>query len=545
MPNSHRLIHEYNKVSFSGGPSFIVSSELDFFIKIPLLIKWEIFNFVAQTKEKYSMNKTHFFAVDLGATSGRTILGSLDEEQLKQEEITRFPNEIIHLHGHLYWDILALYNEIIKGLREVARRGIQIDSIGIDTWGVDVALFGKDGHLLRSPYSYRDPYTSGEMERYFNEVPKKKVYETSGIQFMNFNTLFQLSAMHRNGDSAFAAADKILFIPDALIYMLTGQMVTEYTILSTSGMMDPRTQRISPELIAPLGLTEEHFGRYVQPGERIGTLTPEVQQQTGLGAVPVVAVAGHDTASAVAAIPAKDRNYAYLSSGTWSLMGIETPHAIINDESYAMNFTNEGGIEGTTRFLKNICGMWLFEQSRKEWEVPKKSYEEIYVEAEKVEPFRSLINPDDPSFAAPDSMVKAIRDYCRHTDQPVPETIAEQCRCIYDSLALRYREVFRMLQSMAPFPLERLHIIGGGSLNYLLDQYIANSLGIPVYAGPQEATAAGNIMLQAKSLGAVKDIRQMRAIIARSVSPKEYLPTDKALWDEGFRKYTDIVGRAN
>ncbi len=484
----------------------------------------------------------HFFAVDLGASSGRTILGTLDGEKLTRRELTRFPNNIIQMNGHCYWDILALYWEIIRGLKTVAQEGIRIESIGIDTWGVDVALFGKDGSLLRNPYSYRDPHTEGAMEEYFKLVPKERVYEITGIQFMNFNTLFQLATLRRNNDSALAAADKILFIPDALSYLLTGEMVTEYSILSTSSMMDPRTGRISEELTAPIGISESQFGRYVQPGETIGRLTPEIQTLTGLGDVPVIAVAGHDTASAVAAIPAQDENFVYLSSGTWSLMGIETKNAIINKDSFEKNFTNEGGIEGTTRFLKNICGMWLFERCRKEWTDAPKSYDELYEAAMKVEAFRSLINPDDSSFANPASMVEAIRDYCRRTGQPVPDNYAEECRCIYDSLALRYRDVFEMLKGLSPFPLKRMHVIGGGSLNYILDQFIANSLNIPVYAGPQEATAEGNIMMQAKASGMVKDIREMRALIGKSEQPKRYDPQDTPTWNEAYRKYKAIVG---
>ena len=486
--------------------------------------------------------KKHFFAVDLGASSGRTILGTLEGDKLTRREITRFPNNIIQMTGHCYWDIQALYWEILRGLKTVAQENITIESIGIDTWGVDVALFGRDGALLRNPYSYRDPHTEGAMEEYFKLVPKERVYEITGIQFMNFNTLFQLATMRRNGDPALEAAHKILFMPDALSYLLTGEMVTEYSILSTSSMMDAHTGRISEELTTPIGISEKQFGRYVQPGEVIGRLTPEIQRLTGLNDIPVIAVAGHDTASAVAAIPARDENFAYLSSGTWSLMGIETKKPIINKSSFEKNFTNEGGIEGTTRFLKNICGMWLFECCRKEWTDAPQSYDELYDAAMKVEPFRSLINPDDPDFANPVSMVEAIRNYCRRTLQPVPGGYAEECRCIYDSLALRYRDVFEMLKEMSPFPLERMHVIGGGSLNYILDQFIANSLNIPVYAGPQEATAEGNIMMQAKACGMVADIHQMRALIAQSEQPKRYDPQDTATWNEAYRKYKSIVG---
>ena len=479
----------------------------------------------------------NFFAVDLGATSGRTILGSIADGKLSQRELTRFPNHIIQLGGHFYWDIYALYNEILRGLRVVSDENIQITSIGIDTWGVDFVCIGQDGALLRNPYSYRDPHTEGAMDAYFQKVPKEKVYEKTGIQFMNFNSLFQLATMRRNNDSALNAAAKILFMPDALMYMLTGQAVCEYTILSTSQMLNPRTKKIETELLDVIGLKESQFGRYVNPGERVGMLTPEVQQLTGLGPVPVVAVAGHDTASAVAAVPAHDPNFAYLSCGTWSLLGIETKDAIINQKSYQYNFTNEGGIEGTTRFLKNICGMWLLERCRQEWTDAPADVNKINDEAMTAEPFRSIINPDDPRFANPQSMVKAIQDYCRETGQPVPETYQQQARCIFESLAHRYRQVLEYLRELAPFPIERLHVIGGGTYNHHLMQMTADSLGIPVITGPVEGTAIGNIMLQAKAAGLVTDIYQMRRIIADSIEMKTYMPKDTHPWEEAYKRF--------
>src|SRR5574344_1649849 len=488
------------------------------------------------------MENKYFFAVDLGATSGRTIIGRLSDERIQLEELTRFDNNLIETGGHFYWDIYALYFEIIKGLKLVAQRHISITSIGIDTWGVDFVCIGKDGTILRNPLAYRDPHTFGMMERYFDkEIDKKTVYDITGIQFMNFNSLFQLYAMKENGDSALQHADSILFVPDALSYMLTGKKVCEYTIASTSEMLNPKTKDLDEKLLASVGLKRSAFGKMTNPAVEIGSLTEEVQKMTGLGAIPVIAVAGHDTGSAVAAVPAKDEKFAYLSSGTWSLMGIEAQEAISNEKSYQLNFTNEGGIEGTTRFLKNICGMWLFERCKKEWTNAPKSYDEIYDASMKVEAFRSLINPDDPCFANPASMAQAIQDYCRRTNQPIPETYAEQCRCIYDSLALRYREVFEMLKELSPFPLERMHVIGGGSLNYILDQFIADSLNIPVFAGPQEATAEGNIMMQAKAKGIVSGIQEMREIIAKSESPTRYEPQDTALWNKAYEKYLSIV----
>ena len=482
-----------------------------------------------------------FFAVDLGATSGRTIIGTLDGETIRLEELTRFDNHLIQTGGHFYWDIYALYNEMIKGLRTAAQRHINICSIGIDTWGVDFVCVGKDGHLLRNPLAYRDPHTMGIMEEYFAEaMEKKKVYDITGIQLMNFNSLFQLYAMRKNHNTALEQADKVLFVPDALSYMLTGKMVCEYTIASTSQMLDPRTKQLDDALLGSVGLTKKHFAEMVLPATIIGELTKEVQEMTGLGAIPVVAVAGHDTGSAVAAVPAKDEHFAYLSSGTWSLMGIETRDAIINEESYSCNFTNEGGIEGTTRFLKNICGMWLYERCRKEWTDAPASHTELQAEAMKQPAFVSLINPDNPSFANPSSMVKAIQDYCRDTKQPVPEGYAAICRCIFDSLALRYRQVFGYLKRMAPFPIEVLHIIGGGSLNNYLNQFTADSIGIEVLAGPQEGTALGNIMLQAKAQGEVSDIWEMRRIIANSLELKRFEPHHTAEWDEAYQRFVQL-----
>ena len=494
--------------------------------------------------KQHQMNKSKcFFAVDLGATSGRTIIGTISQGKVNLEEITRFPNNLIETGGHFYWDIYALYFEIIKGLKAVAKRGLEITSIGIDTWGVDFVCVGADGALLRNPLAYRDPHTFGAMEAYFEQkVPKRDVYQATGIQFMNFNSLFQLYAMQRDGNTALQHAEKILFVPDALSWMLTGKAVCEYTIASTSQMLNPMTKELDSQLLDSLQLPREKFGKTVFPGYEIGTITEEVQKMTGLGAVPVIAVAGHDTASAVAAVPAKDEKFAYLSSGTWSLMGIETKDAIINDLSYERNFTNEGGVEGTTRFLKNICGMWLLERCRKEWaDSAPGDYGQLLSEAMKVPAFQSIINPDDKMFANPANMQQAIKDYCAATGQHVPDGYAELCRCIFDSLALRYRQVFGYLQEMAPFAIDTLHIIGGGSLNEYLNQFTANATGVTVLAGPQECTALGNIMLQAKAAGVVDDIFAMRRIIADSVSMKRFEPQDKALWDEAYDKYLAVV----
>lgn len=483
--------------------------------------------------------KQNFFAVDLGATSGRTVLGTFTGNGLELKEINRFSNHLIEVGGHFYWDIYALYRHIIDGLKLVAQSGESVASIGIDTWGVDFVCVGKDGKLLRQPYAYRDPQTIGAPEAFFTRVSRSAVYEKTGIQVMNFNSIFQLDALRRNHDSALEAADKILFMPDALSYMLTGEMVTEYTIASTAQLVNAYTRRLEPELLEAVGLKEENFGRFVFPGEKVGVLTKEVQKITGLGAIPVIAVAGHDTGSAVAAVPALDGDFAYLSSGTWSLMGVETDAPVINTETEALNFTNEGGVAGTIRLLKNICGMWLLERCRLNW--GETSYSELISEAEASEPFRSLINPDDDCFANPADMEQAIIEYCRSTGQPVPGQRGQIVRCIFESLALRYRQVLENLCTLSPHPVKTLHVIGGGSRNDLLNQFTANAIKMPVVAGPSEATAIGNVMVQAMAAGEATDIAGMRQLIHRSIPLKTYQPKDTEAWDIAYIHFKNCV----
>lgn len=484
-----------------------------------------------------------FAAVDLGATSGRVILAAIDGDEITLEEISRFPDPIIEMQGHFYWDLPAIYKSVIEGLGAIAARGVAIESVGIDTWGVDFAMFGRDGALLRLPYCYRDPHTDGAPEKFFERMPCKTLYEKTGIQIMNFNSVFQFDSLRRNGCSALEAADKILFIPDALAYMLTGNAVTEYTIASTAQMIDPRTKQWDTDILNELGLSPEKFGRMTMSGDMIGTLTAEAQRLTGLGAVPVVAVASHDTGSAVAAVPAEDDNFAYLSSGTWSLMGIESKEPIIDERSFAMNFTNEGGVEGTVRVLKNICGMWLLERCRAEW--PETNYSEIATAAELSEPFRSVINPDAPCFANPLSMTEAIADYCRRTGQPVPESVGQYARCIFESLALRYRQVIEMLKTLSPHPIEKLYVIGGGARNEMLNRFTADATGIPVETGSSESTALGNVMMQAKHAGVAGSVAEMRGMIRASLADsRRYEPIDGEKWQAAYEMYLRRTGEA-
>ena len=488
------------------------------------------------------MRTYNFLSFDLGATSGRSVIGTLRNGKIETRELTRFPNGIVELHGKFYWNLLGLYEHLKEGLVACAREGITPDSIGIDTWGVDVVAIGEDGSILGMPRAYRDPYTNGAPEKFFEIVPREVVYDKTGIQIMNFNTLFQIFAAVKEGYTPVMEAKRLLFIPDALSYMLTGKEICEYTIASTSQILNPRTGELDSTLLEAAGVDANIFPEVTLPGCVIGTLTDALAEETRIGKVNVVAVAGHDTASAVAAVPAENEKFAYLSSGTWSLMGIETKQPIINEESYRHNFTNEGGVDGTTRFLKNICGMWILEQCRKEWSRVGKeySYPEIVAMTNEAEPFLSFINPDDASFANPPSMLKAIEEFCLRTGQTAPQSDAQIIRTIFESLALRYREVLDILEGISPFDIEVLHIIGGGSKNKLLNQFTANAIGKRVVAGPSEATAIGNVMMQAVGAGAVASLAEARQIIRASIETEEFLPQDSEAWEAAYNRFKSL-----
>jgi len=489
------------------------------------------------------MKNKSFLAFDIGATSGRSILGTLDNGRLQMKELTRFPNQMLQIGEHFHWNIYSLFEHLKAGLVAAKSEGVEISSIGIDTWGVDFALLAKDGTILGAPYAYRDPHTDGAPDRFFKIVPREKVYDLTGIQVMNFNSLYQLFALKQANNALLEVTSEILFMPDALSYLLTGNKVVEYTIASTSQILNPRTKQFESQLLKAAGVSPSILGEIVMPGHVIGTLRNDIADESELGKVPVIAVAGHDTASAVAAVPAENERFAYLSSGTWSLMGIEVKDAIINEETSALNFTNEGGIEGTTRFLKNITGMWLLEQCLKEWkkEGITYAYEKLVHMAESVPAFQSLIDPDHISFANPTCMTKAITDYCEKTGQNAPENHAEFVRCIFESLSLKYKFVLGKMINLAPFTIEKLHVIGGGSKNPLLNQWTANAIGIPVIAGPSEATAIGNIMIQAKAAGCVDSLQEMRQIIRESITLDEFLPENKNEWENAYAKFLQIL----
>ena len=461
-----------------------------------------------------------FLAFDCGATSGRGVLATLRGGSFSMKEVYRFPSEMKKEGGRMHWDVKAIYKHFVTCLEQLGAQGVKLDSIGIDTWGVDFGCIGADGTLLGLPRCYRDPYTVGIPEKVYAKVPREQLYARTGIQIMNFNTIFQLYAQTEAGDEALAQADAILFMPDLLSYMLTGKKVCEYTDASTSGMMDQATRQFNKGLLEELGIRTDMLLSIVQPGTLVGTLKPSLAASTGLGEVPVIAVAGHDTASAIAAVPASDERFAYLSSGTWSLMGIEVPAPVINEASARLNFTNEGGIEGTTRFLKNITGMWLLEQCRVVWKVQGKeySYPQLVEMAQAEASFAGRIDPDDPRFAAPENMLEAILSVIGEASD------AQVVSCIYHSLAEKYKEVLECLRDFAPFAIDKLHIIGGGSANDLLNQWTADALGIPVVAGPTEATAIGNVLVQAKAAGVVKDRWEMRKLISQSFDVKVFEP---------------------
>ncbi|MDR0688022.1 MAG: rhamnulokinase [Prevotellaceae bacterium] len=490
------------------------------------------------------MNQHTFLAFDLGATSGRSVVGTLEDGKLNMRELTRFPNDILHKSNHYFWNVYQFFGDIGDGFAACAKEKIVPTSVGIDTWGVDFGLFDRYDRLVSTPYAYRDLQTNGMPEKFFELIPRREVYEATGIQVMNFNSLYQLFAIMQNTPALIEESKTLLFMPDMLSYALTKRKCVEFTIASTSQLLNPRTMAWEKKLFDAVGVPADIMPPIVMPGEVLGEVKEHFILLRGelLKAPPVqvVAVGSHDTASAVLAVPASDKNFAYLSSGTWSLMGIEVEEPIINDDSYSQNFTNEGGVGGTFRFLKNITGMWLLERCKAEWEQRDgKAYEyaELVSMAKAAQPFRFLVDPDAPDFANPESMAKAIVSYCTARGQAVPATDAEFVRCIFDSLAMKYRYTLDKLKKFAPHPIERLHVIGGGAKNALLNQLTANAIQLPVVAGPAEATAIGNIMVQAMAAGCVKSVDEVRAAVRGSVHLEVYEPQDSAAWDEAFGKF--------
>lgn len=487
------------------------------------------------------MTAKTFIAFDLGASSGRTVVGSLQDTRLSVREISRFPNDMVELRGRLCWNVIHLFEQIQRGLQVSAQVvSPEPDSIGIDTWGVDFGLLASDGGLLGFPVSYRDPRTEGAIEDFLERLPRDRVYELTGLQFLPLNTLYQLFAMVRDRSPLLEVASDLLFMPDLFNYLLTGQKKAEFTIASTSQLYDPRRQQWAAEIFDALGLSQRIMQDIVSPGTIIGRLDERVARSTGTPAVPVVATASHDTAAAVAAVPAQGEDWAYISSGTWSLMGVESEAPIITEQSLAFNFTNEGGIGGTFRVLKNIVGLWLLEQCRKKWEHDRPyTYEELAEMAQSCS-FDSLIDPDDGGFLSPSDMPDAIRSFCRRSGQPEPEGPADFVRCLLVSLALKYRLVLNQLRRICSHPINRIHIIGGGARNKLLCQLTANATGLPIEAGPAEATAIGNILVQAMARGHVSSRDQLREVVRSSFGVERYEPRDTSDWDSLYDRFCEI-----
>jgi len=482
-------------------------------------------------------------AFDLGAESGRGVVGHFDGQRLTLQDIHRFPNTPAATLDSLHWDVLNLYNEMFLGMRKCAGELGDIDCIGVDTWGVDFALLGRGGTLLGNPRHYRDPHTEGVMELACCTMPAAQIFARTGIQFMRFNSLFQLLALQRDRSPLLDVSESLLFMPDLFHYFFTGIKTNEYTNASTSQMLNPRTRSWDYDLIDAFKLPRKLLGSLTAPGTVLGPLRSRLARDTGLNPVPVIAPATHDTAAAVATVPARGKNWAFISSGTWSLMGAEIDQPLANENVRAANFTNEGGIGSTIRFLKNIMGLWIVQECRRSWERAGRSfrYDELVAMAEAAPPFVSLVDPDHAGFILPPDMPAALGDFCRKTNQPAPTDPGAVVRCALESLALRYRWVLEKLETLLGKKLEVIHVVGGGSQNALLCQLTADACNRPVLAGPVEATAIGNVLVQALGLGLLATLAEAREVVRRSFEVRSVEPRDSAAWDEPYGRFLKFV----
>ena len=476
-------------------------------------------------------------AFDFGASSGRAILGTFDNGKIELEELHRFSNDPVEVNGHFYWDILRLFFEIKQGILKCSAAGHKdIAAIGIDTWGVDFALIDKDGEILGNPYHYRDAKPEN-MEETFQQLGKENIYEKTGLQFLAFNTLYQLRNLKKNKPQLLDRAEHLLLIPDLFNYLLTGKMAAEYSNVSTTQLLNPNKGQWEYSLTDALGIDRKLFKDIVDSGTVLGLLKPELAKELQMPQVPVICVASHDTGSAVAAVPFEDpQKSLYISCGTWSLMGTELKQPLINEKAMAFNFTNEGGVERTTRFLRNIMGLWLIQESRRQWkrENLEYSFNDMENAAKEAEPFRSFINPDFDGFTPPGDMPGRIREFCKNAGLKVPETMGEVVLCIYQSLALKYRYVTEAMEEMMGTRIDTIHMVGGGIKDQFLCQMTADATGRRVVAGPTEATAMGNIAVQLMALGEIKDLAGIREVIKASTDTKVYMPSGKPGWDEAY-----------
>jgi len=495
------------------------------------------------------MAERAYLAIDIGASGGRHLLGRLNAQRLELQELYRFENGGIEMAGRLYWDLPRLFWHVREGLRAAgAATAGQVVSVGVDTWGVDFGLLGRGDELLGNPYHYRDSRTNGMMERAFQIVPREEIFRHSGLQFMQFNTLYQLLAMKLANSPLLDVAETLLMMPDLFHWLLTGTKCNEMTDASTSQFYNPVKGDWAVELLERFGLPTHILGRIVQPGTVLGPLRPTISAECNLPRTRVVLPGSHDTASAVLAVPADSTpgaqpDWCYISLGTWALMGIEAPRPVVTDQVLQLNFTNEGGVGNTIRLLKNICGLWLVQECRRTWNLAGRNYtwEDLNQLSAAAQPLGALIDPDAPEFLAPDDMPEAIRTFCRRTGQTAPASEGEIIRCALDSIALKFRHVLAMCEQLAGGRIEVIHIVGGGTQNKQLCQAAADACARRVLAGPVEATATGNVMMQAIAAGDVGSIAEARQIIRRSFAVDEYLPRDTAAWDEAYAKFVDLL----
>jgi rhamnulokinase len=500
-------------------------------------------------------NTSDYLALDLGAESGRGLLGKFDGERLTLDEVHRFANGPVRMLDTLHWDLPRLFDEIKTALRKVSATNRGLDGVGVDTWGVDFGLIGRGDTLLGNPVHYRDARTDGMLEAAFRRVGRERIYEITGLQFLPFNTLYQLLAMRLSDSPLLEVAETLLMMPDLLGWLLTGRRVGERTDASTTQLLDPRTGRWSDELCQALNLPRAILPELVDPGTELGPMRRALAEEVGLDPALTVLVPGtHDTASAVAAVPVVrpsgvaavvgPPDWCYLSSGTWSLLGVEVARPVINAETLAANFTNEGGVAGTTRLLKNIMGLWLVQECRRTWARQGRdySYDDLIARARAARPFAALVDPDDPTFLAPGDMPARLAAYCTRTGQEPPGDEGGFVRCALESLALKYRWTIERLESILGTTIRTIHVVGGGSRNALLCQFAADACGRAVHAGPIEATAAGNVLLQAMGRGRIASLADARAIVARSFPVTVYEPRDTAAWADAAGRFAGLVG---
>lgn len=497
----------------------------------------------------------NFVGADVGASNGRLLLARFDGSRFDLDVLHRFPNNVIHVAGQYHWDVLRLWSELLAGLTKYAQQqGKALAGIGVDTWGVDFGLLDSKGHLLGNPVGYRDPRTDGMPDRLCQLVPKREIFDLVGTHFLQFNSLIQLLAMREQGDPQLDAAATLLFVPDLLNYWLTGAKAAEYTLASTSMMLHARERRWVTELLERLNLPTHILPPLIQPGKQLATLQAAVAAETGLDAeTPVLAVGSHDTASAVAAIPGLDANSLFISSGTWSLTGAEIPQPNLSDEAFRYGFTNEGGVDNTIRFLQNFTGLWLLQACQQQWqrEGQQFTWEHLMGEAERARAFGCLVDPDAHEFFSPSNMVDTIRAYAGTTGQPVPQSVGEIVRCCLESLALNTLWGVEVVEKVTERgagtpggPYETIRIVGGGSQNRLLSQWIADASNRRVVTGPVEATALGNVMMQAIGTGHLANVAEGRAAIAASITQESFEPRPSAAWQDAFGRFRRIKERA-